>query len=188
MSIFGIGNGISMLNVLKNCWLFFPDQKGFISGVILFGLGSSASLFTIIADIVINPLHIKVDVHTGFFAKEISTNTRSFILILTIIIVVTSIVSFCFIYDYASLPKEPKSSIETKEVNNDVHLISNINKLKEEKEIKSPIKQAFRDLKIWQLALINFCALCIYPIHYFTRSLFLMYEYLQNIWPIISNG
>lgn len=161
MTLFGMGYGFSMLIVLKNCWMFFPDNKGLVSGVILFGLGSSSSLFTSIADIIINPLNKKVDPQTGFFTKEISAKTYNFIFILIIIIGILSITGFTLIFDYSSIPKESKHSIKIKEVNDNVHLIANIIKIKEDKEIKSPVRQAFANIKIWQLTIMNFCSLCI---------------------------
>ena len=53
--IFGIANSLTKIPSLKNCWKYFPEQKGMISGIILSAFGLGAFVFTSIADGVIKP-------------------------------------------------------------------------------------------------------------------------------------
>ena len=51
--IFGIGDSLTYFQSLKNCWKYFPEQKGLISGIVLSCFGLGAFIFTSIADGVI---------------------------------------------------------------------------------------------------------------------------------------
>ena len=51
--IFGMANSLTKIPSLKNCWKYFPEQKGMISGIILSAFGLAAFVFTSIADGVI---------------------------------------------------------------------------------------------------------------------------------------
>jgi len=45
MSIFGIGDGLGNLSVIKNSWRYFPNNKGLVNGLILTGFGYQVQLF-----------------------------------------------------------------------------------------------------------------------------------------------
>ena len=77
MIVFGIAIGFSYMGVMKNAWLYFPESKGLISGIILFGYGLSALIFTWISDSIVNPTYQKVE-SNGFFAQEIADKNLYF--------------------------------------------------------------------------------------------------------------
>jgi OFA family oxalate/formate antiporter-like MFS transporter len=53
--LFGICNSLTYLPNLKNCWKYFPEKKGLITGLVLSSFGLSAFIFTAIGDYIINP-------------------------------------------------------------------------------------------------------------------------------------
>ena len=60
MGIFGLGDGLANLSVIKNCWKYFPGHEALINGIIIGGLGISSAILTPIADyIIINPNHVE---------------------------------------------------------------------------------------------------------------------------------
>ena len=101
MIIFGVAIGFSYMAVMRNAWLYFPDKKGLISGVILFGYGLSALIFTWVSASIVNPKFEKVSAN-GFFAPEIANRTYNFIFALNVILVAMSIIGYLMIFDYYS--------------------------------------------------------------------------------------
>ena len=51
---FGIGDGVCNLSTITNAWKYFPESKGTISGIVLAGLGLSASILNPLADFIVN--------------------------------------------------------------------------------------------------------------------------------------
>lgn len=52
---FGICNGLCYIVPLRICYEYFPDAKGFVSGVIIGGFGLGSFLFGFISTLLINP-------------------------------------------------------------------------------------------------------------------------------------
>lgn len=167
--VFGFGCGLTFVTVLRNSWMYFPNNKGFITGIILLGMGGSSLIFTWIADHIINPDYVKIDKATGFFPQEISNRVNNYIFILTILIGVLSVISFLMIFDQFKVVKDGDRENKVRAGNNNVEesnketlaqtpLSSVQNQI--EVEVKSPICQAFRHKQLWQLILMDFCTLC----------------------------
>jgi len=51
----GLGIGFCYITPIKYGWLFFPDNKGFVSGVIMSASGIGSFIFSFIAHGVVNP-------------------------------------------------------------------------------------------------------------------------------------
>ena len=49
-ALFGLCGSLTYLQSLKNCWKYFPNKKGLISGIIFSSFGLSAFIFTTIGD------------------------------------------------------------------------------------------------------------------------------------------
>ena len=161
MIVFGIAIGFSYMGVMKNAWLYFPESKGLISGIILFGYGLSALIFTWISDSIVNPTYQKVE-SNGFFAQEIADKTYNFILTLNIVLGVLSASGYLLIFDYESdhqaknansidYQKTPQSTTQDNDMN--------IQPQKQEIKLASPIKDIFHGVQIYQIIAMNFCTL-----------------------------
>ena len=53
MVCYGIINAMNYMPVIKNCLLYFPNKKGLINGLVLFGYGTSSLIYNSIADYLI---------------------------------------------------------------------------------------------------------------------------------------
>ena len=53
--LFGFCGSLTYFQSLKNCWKYFPDKKGLISGIVFSCFGLSAFIFTSLGDFIINP-------------------------------------------------------------------------------------------------------------------------------------
>ncbi len=81
MGIFGLGDGLGNLSIIKNAWKYFPNNKGLVNGIIIGGLGLSSSFFTPLADYIINKNGIKTD-DDGFYDKEIANRLIYFLYVM----------------------------------------------------------------------------------------------------------
>ena len=84
MGIFGLGDGLGNLSAIKNAWKYFPNNKGLVNGIIIGGLGLSSSVFTPLADYIINKEGKKPN-EEGFYDKEISERLIYFLYAMVII-------------------------------------------------------------------------------------------------------
>ena len=150
MIIFGISIGLSYITTTRNSWYFYPEKKGLISGIILFGYGVSSMIFSAIADNIINPDNEAAE-NSGFFNKSIADNTYIYIKKLNIILFIMSLLGFFLISDYN---KNNPKMIEEK--NNNLENSSLI------------IKEVFKSRQIWLIICLNFC--CLYFLYMITNT------------------
>ena len=118
MGIFGLGDGLANLSVIKNCWKYFPGHEALINGIIIGGLGLSSAILTPIADyIIINPNHI--DTIDGIYPKVIADHLLNFLYFLSsfFLILGTIAVTFTFKYEDNSYYEDEKE-LTGKSVNN----------------------------------------------------------------------
>ena len=108
MGIFGLGDGLGNISVIKNCWEYFPDNKGLVNGIIIGGLGLSSAILTPLADFVINNPE-KKGPDGDFYPKEIADKLLIFLYILTGLFAFLGTVAVSFTFKYE---KEAGSSEE----------------------------------------------------------------------------
>ena len=92
--IFGIGNSLTYFQSMKNCWKYFPDHKGLISGIILSAFGLGAFVFTSIADGV-----IKSKASTEEKAKRFEL----YLMIVILCIILAGVISSVLCFPYKKL-------------------------------------------------------------------------------------
>ena len=80
---FGVGDGICNLSTITNAWKYFPESKGTISGIVLAGLGLSASILNPLADFIVNPNLMNTDVY-GFYPFEVASRLTLFLYVIII--------------------------------------------------------------------------------------------------------
>ena len=117
MGIFGLGDGLSNLSVIKNCWKYFPDQTGLVSGIIGGGLGLSSCLLTPLADyVIINPDQ-KQSIN-GFYEKDVADNLKKYLyFLLTLFFILGTIsVTFTFKYEEENISIKSAESLEYKKI------------------------------------------------------------------------
>ena len=136
--IFGIANSLTYFQSLKNCWKYFPEQKGLISGIVLSCFGLGAFVFTSIADGVIKSNEKEVNKD-----EDIINGFKKYLIIVIICIgfagTLSSILSFPYkkadqyIAGLSLLPDEDKENQNPKEEKNN----SEEGKMEEKKEEKT---------------------------------------------------
>ena len=97
--LYGLCGSLTYFQSLKNCWKYFPNKKGLITGIIFSSFGLSAFAFTTLADSLINPDGIK-KVNKFYYSAEISNKYLLFLKILIICIIALGLLSsiLCFPY------------------------------------------------------------------------------------------
>jgi len=144
MGIFGLGDGLGNLSVIKNCWKYFPNNKALINGIIIGGLGISSAILTPIADyFIINPDHVDPD--DGIYPKEIADNLLNFLYFLSIFFLIlgTLAVVLTFKYEDESSDKKEEKAFIGKGVS-----------------MLSLLCEGFLTFKNFILALFCFCGPC----------------------------
>ena len=107
MGIFGLGDGLANLSVIKNCWKFFPGHEALINGIIIGGLGISSAILTPIADyIIINPNHIEPI--NDIYPKVIANHLLNFLYFLSCFFLVLGTIAVTCTFKYEEDSGEEK--------------------------------------------------------------------------------
>jgi MFS family permease len=111
MGIFGMGDGLETLSVIKNCWKYFPEHTGLVNGIILTGLGISSGILTPIADyIIINP--DKIEPIDSIYPDFIANRLINYIYFLIILFVILGLIAILFTFKYEKEPNSPDEIFE----------------------------------------------------------------------------
>jgi len=145
MGIFGLGDGLANLSVIKNCWKYYPDKLGLVNGIIIGGLGLSSCILTPIADyLIINPDKRSPD-NFGIYPKDVSNKLKNYLLFLAILFFILSIVAVSLTFNYQ---EEDPSKIEELEEEHIPNKTLNV------------LFEAFFSEKNYFLLLFCFCGPC----------------------------
>ena len=90
--LYGLGIGMGYYPILKTTWKYFPEKKGFLTGLILSVFGLCPFIFTSIADAVMNPDGVNTK-EGGIFGPDIAIKMKDFSLIMVITMAVCGILS-----------------------------------------------------------------------------------------------
>ena len=164
--LFGLGDGLGNLSVIKNCWLYFPNNKALVNGIILGAYGLNSAILNPLADFVfINPNKKETD-DEGYYPEDVANNLLNFLYFVMIMFGVLGTLAILLTFPYKKdlnekiididivsnnseigikkslLNKEKISNInetfyESKNYNNNTTNYSNINLNTEEKSTKS---------------------------------------------------
>ena len=90
--LYGLGIGLGYYPILKTTWKYFPEKKGFLTGLILSVFGLCPFIFTSIADAVMNPDGVNTK-EGGIFGPDIAIKMKDFSLIMVITMAVCGVLS-----------------------------------------------------------------------------------------------
>jgi OFA family oxalate/formate antiporter-like MFS transporter len=124
--LFGLCGSLTYFQSLKNCWKYFPDKKGLISGIIFSSFGLSAFIFTSLGDYIINPNDDKKS-EKGYYSKEISENFLIYIKVFIICIIVMGTISCILCFPFEEESSKENESSENNEINKDLSVTDNGN-------------------------------------------------------------
>ena len=100
MGVFGLGDGLANLSVIKNCWKYFPNNAALVNGIIIGGLGISSAVLTPIADyLIINPDRKEPD-DDGIYLEEIANHLLNFLYFLLILFLVLGFFAVAFTFKF----------------------------------------------------------------------------------------
>lgn len=159
MGIFGMGDGLENLSVIKNCWKYFPEHTGLVNGIILTGLGISSGILTPIADyIIINP--DKVEPKDSIYPDYVANRLINYIYFLIILFAILGFFAILFTFKYE---KEPNSSDAIFEKSSSLDLKENeLLLIKDKKVFFTMLCEGFFSEKNFFLLLFCFCSPCNY--------------------------
>ena len=99
VGLFNMGNGLSHLTSIKNCWKYYPNRQGLILGIILSGSALSSSALTYISEfIIINPE--RKESKNGIFPDDINNIFKLYLYECGIFIFLCGIISFFLSFEY----------------------------------------------------------------------------------------
>ena len=163
--MFNLGNAISFLTYLKNCWKYYPIKYGSINGIVLSGAGISSSILTFLGEfIIINPKRKEIFKNDNSLEKV--DNIKLFLLIVAGILLICGLLGFIFSFEYKEeLPPDIEVLTESENGEEDSQEITsdyNFSKrptLFEHKKIKSKLYKSIFSLQHLKLIYIAFIGL-----------------------------
>jgi len=123
MGIFGLGDGLANLSVIKNCWKYFPNNLALVNGIIIGGLGISSCILTPIADyLIINPE--KEEPKDGIYSTIVTDNLPKYLYFIFILFIILGILAVVLTIKYEG-KEEDNSKLEalTEKQENSLKLI-----------------------------------------------------------------
>ncbi len=101
-----VGNtviGLCYLPIMKEIWKYFPEKKGFYTGISLSSLGLNRLIFKYLTDYIINPNNIpRIENNKEYYPREIHHNLETYMRYHLYEYIITSIISFFLIIPYES--------------------------------------------------------------------------------------
>ena len=160
MGVFGLGDGLANLSVIKNCWKYFPNNAALVNGIIIGGLGISSAILTPIADyFIINPKGLEPD-ENGIYDKDIANNLLNFLYFLLILFLVLGLFAVAFTFKYEPEELSSNSEYVFKKAGNLEMDNSSSNANKKQESNLRLLCDGFWSLTNLTLALFCFCGPC----------------------------
>lgn len=93
---FGLNNALNYMVPMHHGWLWFPQNPGLVSGIIIGGFGIGTLVFSQVCTAIVNPDNIApVD---GKFSKEVSDRVPHMLFVFTVSRLCIAIVSILLIF------------------------------------------------------------------------------------------
>ena len=122
MGIFGLGDGIASLSLIKNCWKYFPNNTAFANGIIIGGLGLSSCILTPIADyLIINPN--KEEPIDGIYSKDVADNLLKYLYFILVLFIFLGMIAVFLTIKYEDDEPSKEEALTEKSGNNNLKLI-----------------------------------------------------------------
>ena len=105
-ALFGFCGSLTYFQSLKNCWKYFPEKKGIISGIIFSCFGLSSFAFTTIGDLIINRKSVEKN-EDGYYPKNVADKFLNYIKFYIICIIVMGSISSILAFPYEEEQNKP---------------------------------------------------------------------------------
>ena len=167
IGIFNIGNSISSLTSIKNCWKFFQNKFGIVIGFILSGSGFSSSIFTFLGEFIIFKNYRKKIYNNNLKEDEsIDAKLKILLYIIAAFLIIFGILSFIISSEYkeeifdADTLTDSQSGDEGSQDNISDYDVSKRESIKKNKFIKTELYTSIFSYQNLKLLLIGFFGLC----------------------------
>jgi hypothetical protein len=132
--LYGLGIGMGYYPILKTTWKYFPEKKGFLTGLILCVFGLCPFVFTSIADAVINPEGLPANEDGIFVQKEIAIKMKTFSLIMFITMGVCGLLSQILMFPLDNIVSTDNNQVVVENQDKDKDKNNNDNKDEDTKQ------------------------------------------------------
>lgn len=173
LGIFNIGNSISSLTSIKNCWKFFQNNFGMVFGFILSGSGISSSIFTFLGEyFIFKKFKDEEDIYKNdnYKDKKVDNELKLFLYIVAGVLIIFGILSFIISNEYkeeifdADTLTDSQSGEEGSQDNISDYDVSKRESVKKNKYIKTELYNSifsYQNLKLLCIGFFSFCKLII---------------------------
>lgn len=134
---FGFGSGMIYLIPLYNCYKFFPNKRGLISGIIMGGYGVGSLISSNIFLTLVNPDNKKPG-EDHYFSAEIANNVPKSLRIIAIFFFGLMVIGIIFLFEFPMTPEELEK--ENEEENQQSKIIEKVEEEEEEEPAKIVLK------------------------------------------------
>ena len=168
IGLFNVGNSISSLTSIKNCWKFFQDRFGIVLGFILSGSGISSSIFTFLGEFFIFKKFKENDIYKNenYKENEVEHELKILIYIIAGVLIVFGILSFIISSEYkeeifdADTLTDSQSGEEGSQDNISDYDVSKRESVKKKKLIKTELYNSIFSCQNLKLLCIGFFGFC----------------------------
>ena len=168
IGLFNVGNSISSLTSIKNCWKFFQDKFGIVLGFILSGSGISSSIFTFLGEFFIFKKFKENDIYKNenYKENEVEHELKILIYIIAGVLIVFGILSFIISSEYkeeifdADTLTDSQSGEEGSQDNISDYDVSKRESVKKKKLIKTELYNSIFSCQNFKLLCIGFFGFC----------------------------
>ncbi len=132
-ALFGLGDGLGNLSVIKNCWLYFPNNKALVNGIILGAYGLNSATLNPLADLVfINPNKKETD-DDGYYPPDVANNLLNFLYFIMIMFGVMGTIAILLTLPYEKDLEDKINDVDILNNNSEVNIKKSL--LKNEKKV-----------------------------------------------------
>ena len=132
--LYGLGIGMGYYPILKTTWKYFPEKKGFLTGLILCVFGLCPFVFTSIADAVINPEGLPANEDGIFVQEKIAIKMKTFSLIMFITMGVCGLLSQILMFPLDNIVSTDNNQVVVENQDKDKDKNNNDNKEEDTKQ------------------------------------------------------
>ena len=157
--LFGLCGSLTYFQSLKNCWKYFPEKKGLISGIIFSSFGLSSFIFTSLGDYLINPDNKNKEKEDNkYYSEEISERFLIYVKVFIICIIIMGTLSCILCFPFKEETSKENNNLENSEINKDQSTIDNLTPETDEND-ELTLKESILSLDFFLCLTVAACTL-----------------------------
>lgn len=153
---YGLGSAVSNGSVMKNVMMYYPKNRGLISGINMLFSSFGGAIFNMIGEMIINPSSAQVN-DKKMYPFEVSKNITLFFIFQILVIIIFTFLSLLFIFPYE---KEDNTNEEDNLTMDGLAEIEDV--VNEESKNINQIKKAIKSWRFLRFCIILSCTSFVY--------------------------